>query len=112
MPRSGTTQMPNGLVLRPADPGDLDAAVALLAANGMPVDDVAQHFHAFVVVAQLNGGGIVATAGLEHCGDAALLRSLCVASGFRGRGLGQALVSALLARARGERADHGCGGVL
>jgi amino-acid N-acetyltransferase len=41
----------------------------------------------------------VACGGLEYYGNAALLRSVAVESGHRGRGLGQSLVTGLLAAA-------------
>ena len=49
-------------------------------------------------------GEIIACAGIEHCADAVLLRSLAVAPAARGRGHARRLVKALRERARGAGA--------
>jgi amino-acid N-acetyltransferase len=91
-------------MIRRAEARDLSAVLALLAEAKLPTEGVADHFHAFFVDDE--GGRIVASAGLELHGDAALLRSLAVASDSRGTGLG----AALLRRALSEAHDR-AGGV-
>ena len=73
-------------MIRPAVPQDLPAVLELLSDARLPTEGVPEHFHSFFVVD--DGGRIVATAGLELRGDAALLRSLAVAADARGTGLG------------------------
>jgi amino-acid N-acetyltransferase len=77
-------------VIRRAEPHDLPAVLALLAEADLPADGAAEHFDSFFVAD--DGGRIVASAGLELRGDAALLRSLVVAADARGNGLGAALL--------------------
>ena len=91
-------------MIRQAEPQDLAAVLALLSEAKLPVDGVAEHFHSFFVVD--DGGRIVASAGLELHGDAALLRSLVVSPDVRDTGLG----AALLRRALHEVHDR-AGGV-
>lgn len=82
--------------LRKAEPRDLDAVLALLAAAALPTADVARHFDHFVV---LDESGVVGVAGLEVHDAAALVRSVCVDASRRGRGLGGQLCDAVEARA-------------
>jgi amino-acid N-acetyltransferase len=89
-------------MIRQAQPPDLAAVLALLSEAQLPTEGVADHFHSFFVVDESDR--IVATAGLELHGDAALLRSLAVAPDVRGTGLGSALIRRALHEARG-RAD-------
>jgi N-acetylglutamate synthase-like GNAT family acetyltransferase len=60
-------------MIRQAEPNDLPTVLALLSPHRWPCE----HLHSFFVVD--NGGRIVASAGLELRGEAALLRSLAVA---------------------------------
>lgn len=89
--------------IRPARPDDLPAVQALLRASELPWEDVAPHFGAFLVGER--AGALVACAGFEHYGDAALVRSVALAPALRARGLGAALCETLLgdARRRGVR---------
>jgi amino-acid N-acetyltransferase len=82
----------------PADAADLQRISELLALNGLPSSDIAQHLPHFVV-AKLRGE-IVAVAGIEvHAADA-LLRSVCVRAAQRGRGLAARACELLEAHAR------------
>lgn len=77
---------------RPARKDDFSAIRALLAAQGLPNEDIdgsndTGHFH----VAEENGQ-IVGCAGLELYGHEALLRSVAVMPEKRGGGLGRTLV--------------------
>jgi amino-acid N-acetyltransferase len=86
-------------MIRPAEAADLSAVLALLAEARLPTEGVADHFRSFVVIA--DDGRIVASAGVERHGDAALLRSLAVAPDVRGSGLGAAILRRALHEAEG-----------
>jgi N-acetylglutamate synthase-like GNAT family acetyltransferase len=77
-------------MIRQAETQDLPAVLALLADEKLPTDGVPEHFHSLFVVD--DGGRVVASAGLELRGNAALLRSLVVAPDMRGTGLGAAVL--------------------
>jgi amino-acid N-acetyltransferase len=85
-------------MIRQAVPQDLPALLALLSEAKLPTEGVAEHLHSFFVVD--DGGRIVASAGLELRGDAALLRSLAVAADVRGTGLGAAVLRRALLEAQ------------
>jgi amino-acid N-acetyltransferase len=87
-------------MIRQAEPRDLPAVLALLSQAKLPTEGVAEHFHSFFVAH--DGERIVASAGLELHGDAALLRSLAVAPDVRGTGLGAAVLRRALHEARGR----------
>ncbi|HYU89009.1 MAG TPA: arsenic resistance N-acetyltransferase ArsN2 [Gemmatimonadales bacterium] len=89
--------------ITPAASADLPAIVDLLAASKLPRASIEDHV-ASTLVARHNAA-VVGTAALELYGDAALLRSVAVATPLRGRGLGVALTAAALdlARRRGVR---------
>ncbi len=89
--------------VRAARPEDLALVLALLEAERLPVEGVAESFADFIVVER--GGTIIAAAGLEVVANDCLLRSLVVAPSTRGLGLGQLLVTTLLDRARQLRLD-------
>src|SRR2546422_10853964 len=89
--------------ITPAGAADLPAILELLTASKLPRAGIEDHL-ASTLLARVESG-VVGTAALELYGSAALLRSVAVATRFRGRGLGAALtVAALdLARRRGVR---------
>jgi amino-acid N-acetyltransferase len=87
-------------MIRRADPQDLPAVLALLSEAALPTDGVPEHFRSFFVAD--DRGRIVASAGLELHGDAALLRSLVVAADVRGTGLGAAVLRRALDEAHGR----------
>jgi N-acetylglutamate synthase-like GNAT family acetyltransferase len=87
-------------MIRQAEPQDLPAVLDLLAEAQLPTAGVAEHFGSFFVVDE--GGRIVASAGIERHGDAALLRSLAVAPDVRGTGLGAAILRRALHEADGR----------
>ncbi len=79
-------------VVTPGDVGDLDAICRLLAASGLPTQDLsAEAAPAFLVVRR--GTGIVGCVAVERCGEFGLLRSLAVAVSERGKGLGDRLAA-------------------
>lgn len=72
------------------------AFAAALAAAGLPADDIGEPGRRFFAFHDANGA-VVGYGGVELPGDAvALLRSLVVAEGLRGRGFGQRIVRWLL----------------
>jgi len=87
-------------MIRRAERPDFPAVLTLLVEAKLPTEGVAEHFQSFFVVD--HGGRIVACAGLEVRGDAALVRSLVVAPDARGSGLG----AAVLRRALHEAHDR------
>jgi len=89
--------------LGPAATGDLPEIVALLESSALPVAGVERHVGTMLVAR--DGGKIVGCAAVEVYGTAGLLRSVAVAPGQRGKGLGQRLTAAALdlARDRGVR---------
>ncbi len=90
---------------QPAHASDLPAIRRLLRDNDLPCDDLeAVHLDHFQMATD-PAGGLVACVGLEIHGDAALLRSLAVATAHRRHGLGSATVVAAerLARSLGVR---------
>ena len=87
--------------ITPAAPADLPVIVALLAASQLPRAGIEEHVASTLVARQ--DSGVVGTAALELYGDAALLRSVTVATELRGQGLGAALTVAALDLARRRR---------
>ncbi len=91
--------MPNAtIVIRPATPSDAPAVRALLTGAKLPLDGVPDDLRGFLVAT--HGAEVVGTIGLEPYGEAALLRSAGVRESERGTGIGEALVTSLLARAK------------
>ena len=80
------------LTIRAALPADLNAAVELLQGAGLPVEDMSAE--RLALIAEIDGV-IQGVIGLGRFGEIALLRSLAVATGVRGAGIGPALVTAL-----------------
>jgi len=81
---------------------DLPELLALLRECGLPHGDVTADKLAEFLVCRAEGR-LIATAGLEVCGDAVLLRSLAVLPGYRQRGLASRLLEALQQRTRARR---------
>jgi amino-acid N-acetyltransferase len=80
--------------VRPATPQDLDAIRRLLAASGLPTEDLTPSHLAHFFVAH-EGSTLVGVVGAELYDGVALLRSLAVASARRGDGVGARLVARL-----------------
>lgn len=85
--------------IRRAKQGDLENISALLGAAKLPLDGVDEALDNFIL-AEGNGIQIVGAAGLEVYGRVALLRSVAVAPGWQGFGVGRALTGEILSRAR------------
>jgi amino-acid N-acetyltransferase len=94
--------LPDGIVLRPAAPADLEAVRALIRDAKLPLDGLEDQFSDAYAVAVRREGRIVGVAGMEVHGDCGLLRSAVVAPPLRGLGLGEALTKDRLAWARGQ----------
>ena len=90
--------MGDDLQLRAATAGDEQTLAALLSAEGLPAAEFAERStHSQVID---DGEAVVAAAGLESHGAAALLRSVVVAPAHRGRGLARRLTEQMVERAR------------
>lgn len=90
-----------GHKLRSATAADLPKVKSFLKENGLPelgVEGCVENF----VIAEDENGGWVGVGGLETHGYSGLLRSIAVRQGSRGRGVGRALVDAVLADARAK----------
>ena len=75
-----------------ARPADLPAIRTLLAASGLPGEDLTPaHLRSFWVLE--DAAGLAGVVGLEPCSQAALLRSLAIRADARGRGAGTALLA-------------------
>jgi len=81
-----------------ATSADLPALLELLGQSALPTAGLADHLDTTLVARE--AGHVVGSAALELYGTTALLRSLAVAPGLRGRGLGQELTRHALALAR------------
>jgi len=84
-----------------AAPADLDAILALLRRNQLPLDGLAAHLGTTLVARM--GVRIVGCAAIEAYDDGALLRSVAVDAGVRGRGIGRLLTNAAIQLARDRR---------
>ena len=81
-----------------ATSADLPALLELLGQSALPTAGLADHLDTTLVAHE--AGHVVGSAALELYGTTALLRSVAVAPGLRGRGLGQELTRHALALAR------------
>jgi arsenate reductase len=86
------------LRIRPAERSDRAGIEALLLAEQLPLQGVAENFGTFFVAD--HGAEHIGSFGLEIHGDAALLRSVVVQPNARKRGFGTALTLRALAEAR------------
>jgi amino-acid N-acetyltransferase len=97
-----STSIP-GARLRPACREDLPAIERLLSDAGLPLSGVADSLETFTVAE--GESEIIGVAGLELCGENALLRSVAVTPAWRSRGLGRMLVSHVIADAEARGLD-------
>ena len=93
--------------IRPARPEDWPSIRALLEARNLPIDGAESHLADFLVATNPASNAAVGVAGLERYGEVGLIRSVAVAEDGAARGLGSALVRALLQNA----AERGIGAV-
>lgn len=87
--------------IRKAEVHDYPAIRELLLQAQLPLDGVKEHLNNFLVLAI--DGELCGTVGLEIYGDRALLRSLAVRQGLRGKGFGIQLYQGIIERARDRR---------
>jgi len=99
--RPGFGKWPPRTWLLDAGPEELPGIERLLAAAGLPVPQPEDPPVTFLVLVE--GDEVVACAGYEQYDDAALIRSVAVADGRRGAGLGRRLVRALVSELFGRR---------
>lgn len=96
--------------VRPARADDLEAVEAMLGDERLPLEGVREQFRNFLVAegtySQRVPASPVGAIGMEHYGDATLLRSAVVDSAWRGRGVGRALVDAVVHAARANGAQE------
>jgi amino-acid N-acetyltransferase len=85
--------------LRRAAHADHEAVITLLRDSELPIDGVAEWLDQFWVAE--HQGQVVGVAGMERYGDSGLLRSVAVASGWRGSGVGRTLVDRALDEGHG-----------
>jgi amino-acid N-acetyltransferase len=92
------------LEIRPGRSADFEAAMDLLLAARLPVEDFSESLFGDFLVAS-SGAVVVGCIGLERFSDIGLLRSLAVDPDVRGAGIGRRLIGELEARAsrRGTR---------
>ena len=85
--------------IRPARREDWPSIRALLEARNLPIDGAESLVVDFLVATDPASNAAIAVAGLERYGEVGLVRSVAVAEDVAARGLGSALVRALLRRA-------------
>ena len=81
-----------------SDTESFEAFRSLLKASGLPADDL--DFKRDLLVGYYEGDELVGTGGLEVYGKYALLRSLSVKMGIRGKAVGSTITEYLLAEAK------------
>lgn len=90
--------------ISPSATEELGEVLALLKESGLPLDGLEDHREALLLLVAREGGSVAGrvagSAALELYGEAALLRSVAVREGMRGRGLGERPFREALARAR------------
>jgi N-acetylglutamate synthase-like GNAT family acetyltransferase len=92
---------PNSWTITPATAAGLAPILSLLSDSRLPTSGVEEMAETLVVARQ--DGRVIGCAGLELYGNAALLRSVAVATPARGTGLGRALTRGALDLARERR---------
>lgn len=85
-------------MFRRATAADLPGIETLLTGAGLPLDGLQAHLPGFVLAEQ--DGAVLGVAGMEQHGPHGLLRSVAVREDQRGQGVGQALTSEMIRRAR------------
>ena len=96
----------SGLSVAAAGADDLSRIRELLAANGLPVEDLVDPVGTLLIAR--DGGALAGVVGLEAYGRTALLRSLCVPAERRKRGVARLLYAAAESVARGLQVSELC----
>jgi amino-acid N-acetyltransferase len=94
---TNTTSATALALIRGATGADLPAVERLLTSSELPIDGVREAIGTFIVAE--SGGALVGVAGIELCGEHALLRSVAVTPEWRSKGLGRELVTRVIADA-------------
>ena len=76
------------------NPVEEESIKALLGECGLPHEDILKHLNHFILAK--DGNRLIGVVGLEMYGKIGLLRSLAVASSYRGRGIAKALYTRIL----------------
>jgi amino-acid N-acetyltransferase len=84
------------ITITPATAADLDAIHRLLEAEGLPTAGVDEHWRTFIVAR--DGDRVIGCGGAEAYQLAALIRSIAIDAGYRGRGIGRRMVRQLIDR--------------
>lgn len=84
----------SAVTIRPAIEADLPALRAMLQAASLPIDDLSAALLRGFVLAEWDSE-LIATGGVEYCGDVGLLRSLVVSTAHRRSGQARRVVEAL-----------------
>ncbi len=92
--------MPTQITL--AEAADAEAIFTLVAGQHLPLDGLREHLATTLVAHE--GAPVVGSAALEFYADGALLRSVAVAAGRQGHGLGSELTRAALTLAEQRHA--------
>lgn len=92
-----TVTPPATIIVRRARAEDRPRVEALLAAESLPLDGLAEHFGNYLVA--VTARGVAGAIGLERYGNVGLLRSAVVSPDERGRGVGELLTARLLQNA-------------
>lgn len=82
------------------DAAAFEAFRTLVKSSGLPTDDLS--FETSILIGYYDGPSLVGTGALERLGDYALLRSLSVKLGVRGKSLGSNITEALIDEARSQ----------
>ena len=90
--------------MREAANSEMAGICALLEQAGLPTSDIPASNPRFIVLRE--DGEIVGVGGLQRFGSSALVRSVVIAAGRRGAGLGRVIVEELEKAARAARIDR------
>lgn len=82
-----------GATITQAYPGQRQAIIQLLQAEGLPVEDLPASFEHFFVA--IDNEKVIGAIGLERYGDCGLLRSLVVDKAYRNKSIASLLMQAL-----------------
>ncbi len=94
---SGETREPvTALRIRSARADDWATISSLLTTSKLPLDGAREHVEDFLVAEA--AGALLGVIGVERYADGGLLRSAAVDAAWRGRGVGESLLEALLVR--------------
>ncbi|MBI5052579.1 MAG: GNAT family N-acetyltransferase [Chloroflexi bacterium] len=91
----------NKIIFRNATSSDWDCIAQLLQEAKLPLDGARDHLDHFVLA--IKDESVIGCAGLEVYGECALLRSVAVSAGERGKGLGIQLVRQILDQAKAKQ---------